>query len=137
MHYLKYNKLDHKNLIHISCQLLHVSTPRCHQLQRLVGTTYIFGTNHSHFHNKSCVILSFKHFRAFSFHGGNVNRIYIPQTVLQQANTYGLFGFRIIQFSWRNYSIQKKYSFYAGSWLGPYYYWHTHACTHAHKFSHT
>ena len=87
---VKYNK----NILHIRCQILHVSTPRCHhqdvlQLQMLVGPTYIFGTIHSHFHNKSCVNWSFQHFKAFNFHDGNMNTIYIPQTVLQQANTYG------------------------------------------------
>jgi len=85
-----------------------------------------------------CVIWCFQHFNVFNLHDRNMNRIYIPQNVLSKSNIYGLFGCRIIRFSWRNYSKQKKslvvlYGLLVRVVL---LLTSTHACTHAHKFSH-
>jgi hypothetical protein len=49
---------------------------------KILSPIYIFGTIHSHFHNKSWVNWSFQHFKVVNFHDGIVNTIYIPQTLL-------------------------------------------------------
>jgi hypothetical protein len=55
---IKVQHIRSQNTLHITCQLIHVSTPRCHhqavrQQQHFVGPTSTSGAIRPHYHHKS------------------------------------------------------------------------------------